>query len=99
MLPSSLCFLDLETTGTSPAYGRIIDIGIIRVDDGKVTQVYEKLVNPERGLDPFISQMTGISAEELTVAPSFGSIKEEVLELLADSVLVMINIQSDERDH
>lgn len=95
MLPSSLCFLDLETTGTSPVHGRIIDIGIIRVDDGKITQVYEKLVNPERGLDPFISQMTGISADELAVAPSFASIKEEVLELLADSVLVAHNVRFD----
>ncbi|MBP9814935.1 MAG: 3'-5' exonuclease, partial [Candidatus Levybacteria bacterium] len=95
MLPSSLCFLDLETTGTSPVYGRIIDIGIIRVDNGKITKVYEKLVNPERGLDPFISQMTGIRAEHLAEAPNFESIKEEVLELLADSVLVAHNVRFD----
>lgn len=95
MLPSSLCFLDLETTGTSSSYGRIIDIGIIKVENGRVVAEYNKLINPERGVDPYVSQMTGINLSDLENAPNFESVKKEVLELLADSVLVAHNVRFD----
>lgn len=95
MLPSSFSFLDLETTGTSPTYGRIIDIGIIRVENGKVVSEYNQLVNPERGVDPFISQMTGITPEMLDSAPTFSEIRKEVLEIIADSVIVAHNVRFD----
>lgn len=95
MLPSSICFLDLETTGTSSTFGRIIDIGIIKVEEGQVVEEYNKLINPERTLDPFISQMTGITSNLLESAPTFAEVRNEVLELLAESVIVAHNVRFD----
>lgn len=95
MLSQPLCFLDLETTGTSPNNSRIIDVGIIKVLDGKVIQEYEQLINPQVGLDPFIEKYTGIKTSDLENAPTFQDVHREILEILADSILVAHNVRFD----
>ena len=63
MLPQKLAFVDIETTGMSPVYDRIIDIGIIRVENSTVVEQYNQLVNPHIPFSPFIQSMTGITPE------------------------------------
>jgi DNA polymerase III epsilon subunit-like protein len=41
MIPDKLAFLDVETRGRNPSYDRIIEIGIVRVEKGKI----EKPIN------------------------------------------------------
>jgi len=95
MNPKALSFIDVETTGTSPSYGRIIEIGIIRVEEGKVIEEYSSLVNPGMSVDPFIFSMTGINPGELEEAPTFYSIKDKIKELLAGSIFVAHNAMFD----
>jgi DNA polymerase III epsilon subunit-like protein len=38
-LPDHLTFVDIETSGMSTTYSRIIEVGLVRVDYGKVTNV------------------------------------------------------------
>ena len=38
--------LDLETTGLNPAYDRIIEIGMAKVEQGNVAATYSTLINP-----------------------------------------------------
>jgi DNA polymerase-3 subunit epsilon len=95
MLPKTFSFVDIETTGGRVTSDRIIDIGILRVEDGKITQKFESLVNPETYLPPFIEELTGIHADELENAPTFSQIKDTILELLADSVFVAHNVRFD----
>ena len=54
-----MVIVDVETTGMSATYGRIIEIGIIRLERGKVKKVFESLVNPECYIHPMIEQLTG----------------------------------------
>lgn len=96
-LPSTICFVDLETTGTSAKQNRIIEIGIIKIENGKVTREYKQLINPQVAIDPFIQSMTGISQDELNKAPTFGEIKEEILEMLLDATFVAHNVNFDYR--
>jgi len=44
---SRLSFIDLETTGASPTADRIIEIGILRVENGQLVKTYQSLINPE----------------------------------------------------
>lgn len=88
MKPKALSFIDVETTGTSPQFGRIIEVGIIRVEDGKVVEEFSSLVNPGTSVNPFIFSMTGIDPEELEEAPSFYSLKDQIRQLLTDSIFV-----------
>lgn len=90
-----LCFVDIETTGTNALSGRIIEIGILKVQDGELIETYETLINPEMRVDPFIEQMTGINYESLTGAPLFGDIKDKLIEILDESIFVAHNVRFD----
>lgn len=94
-LPKNLTFVDLETTGTSPAFDRVIEIGIIRVENNKVVQEYNQLINPEKPVSPFILQMTGIPPDQLENAPTFYRVRKDVFELLENSIFVAHNVRFD----
>lgn len=90
-----LSFVDVESTGTNAINGRIIEIGIVRVEDNKVVSEYQTLLNPEVKIDPFIEQMTGINYAELVNAPLFSDVKDEIYRLLNDSIFVAHNVRFD----
>ncbi len=90
-----LVFVDIETTGLRPTYDRIIEIGILKVVNGKVVKKFNSLVNPGVYLPPEIIQITGITSSELENAPSFRLIKDQILELLKDSIFVAHNARFD----
>lgn len=91
-----LVFLDIETTGMSPATGgRITEIGALRVENGKVVGEFKQLVNPEQHVPSFITRMTGISDEMLWDAPLFRSIADELELFLDDAIFVAHNVGFD----
>jgi DNA polymerase III subunit epsilon len=83
--------LDLETTGGSPYFDRIIEVGLLRVEHGEVTRTYSTLINPGIEIPEFITEITGIRDSDLIGAPTFDEIKEELVSHLEDSVLVAHN--------
>ena len=72
----TLAFVDLETTGGNPAYDRITEIGIVRVENGVVVEEWSSLVNPECPIPPYIEAFTGISNEMVADAPRFADIAD-----------------------
>jgi DNA polymerase-3 subunit epsilon len=94
-MKSPLAIVDLETTGTSPLYGRIIEVGILRVEEGNVVRSFESLVNPGRYVHPSIEELTGISNDDLARAPSFEDVAREIRELLDGAVFVAHNARFD----
>ena len=95
MLPQALSFIDIETTGTHPSYDRVIEIGILRVENNKLVEKYSTLINPLSHISPFIENLTGISQKEVDNAPVFWEVKEKVEELLKDSLFVAHNARFD----
>jgi DNA polymerase III subunit epsilon len=95
MLPRTLAFVDIETTGLSSSFDRIIEIGIVRVEENIITQTYHSLINPEMHLPPEIELITGITTQDLEHAPSFRSIKQDILETLIDATFVAHNVRFD----
>ncbi len=95
MLPEILSFVDIETTGTSVIYNRIIEIGILRVEDNRLVKSYQTLINPQTYLDPFITTLTGIKSQDLESAPTFSQVKDDILDILNDSIFVAHNVRFD----
>ncbi len=91
----NLAIIDVETTGTSPVRDRIIEIGILRIENGKLTHAYESLVNPQCHVPPEISMLTGIHAGQLENAPIFYALKDTVRDLLRDAMFVAHNARFD----
>lgn len=90
-----LVFVDIETTGLSPVQGRVIEVAAIRVEQGEVTQTFNKLVDPGAELPYFITNLTGIAAEDLRDAPVFLQIAEELEAILQDALFIAHNVRFD----
>lgn len=80
--------LDLETTGLDPKKNKIIEIAAVHVKDGAVTERYQTLLNPGWRLPEQITELTGITDEELLDAPVIGEKLDEFLEFIQDRVIV-----------
>ncbi len=90
-----LCFVDLETTGVSGRFDRVIEVAVIRYQDGKLLDEFCSLVNPECEISPFISDYTGITNAELAQAPTFAELAAKLHELLDGFVFVAHNVRFD----
>ncbi len=95
MIPPRLTFIDVETTGYSPVNARVIEIGILRVEDGHLTKTFKSLVSPGVYIPPEITLLTGIHPSELDSAPTFYALKDTIRELLEDSIFVAHNAKFD----
>ncbi len=87
--------LDFETTGTSSKTARVIEIGIVKVKNLKVIENYSSLIHPKMNIPYYISNLTGITDDDLNGAPFFEDIAEEILDFIGDSVITAHNIQFD----
>ena len=97
---SSLSFavVDVETTGSQPDRGdRITEIAVVTVRDGRIADVYETLVNPERSIPPFITRLTNISWEMVRDKAPFRDLCDDVLRVLEGHVFVAHNAAFDWR--
>jgi DNA polymerase-3 subunit epsilon len=56
---------DLETTGLSPQEDQIIEIGAVKIRDGKISGKYNCIIHPEIEVSDFIMNLTGISKDML----------------------------------
>jgi DNA polymerase III epsilon subunit family exonuclease len=88
---------DLETTGAKAPPCRITEVGAYRVKNGKVTEEFQTLVNPETPIPWFITNLTGISDDMVANAPKFADIAHDLLSFIGDSVLVAHNSGFDMR--
>ncbi len=95
MQARSYTIVDVETTGGSSRTNRIIEIGAVRIQNGEVIEQFQTLLNPEISIPSFITKLTGITDKDVASAPVFEDIKDEVLELFRDSVLVAHNVSFD----
>ena len=92
---SNYIAFDFETTGLSPEDDRIIEIAAIKFADGSPVDRFVTLINPERKIDPFITDITGISNDMVRDKPIESNIIEEFLEFLTDLPIVAHNISFD----
>ncbi|WP_242919370.1 exonuclease domain-containing protein [Pontibacter liquoris] len=87
--------IDIETTGGQPAQDRITEIAIFIHDGQKVVDQYNTLINPQRPIPYFISQLTGITDEMVQDAPKFYEVAKEIVEFTEGKVFVAHNVRFD----
>lgn len=94
-MTDSFVALDLETTGLSPDNCYILEIGAIKIIDGKAVDSYETLVQCPVAIDARISELTGITDEMVKNGRPQKQAIEELLEFLEDFILLGHNVQFD----
>jgi DNA polymerase-3 subunit epsilon len=87
--------VDLETTGGSALYDRVMEVAVIRVQDGVVQDRLVRLVEPGVPIPPFVTRITGINAALVRGRPSFDRLLPDLHRLMSGAVLVAHNASFD----
>jgi len=87
--------VDLETTGGSALYDRVLEVAAIRVENGVVQDRFECLVEPGMPIPPFVTRITGINQRLVSGKPSFETLLPDLRRLLDGAVLVAHNVSFD----
>ena len=93
--PEKMVLLDLETTGGKATHHRVIEIGLLIIEQGEVIERWQSFIDPETTLPPFIQKLTGIAPSMLRGAPLFAEIAEQLLSYLDGRTLVAHNARFD----
>lgn len=97
-LDESLVFLDFETSGLKPEDGsRAIEVGAVKLIDGRVTETFASLINPGVWLSREIIEITTITNEMVSGAPSPSVVMRQLYEFLEGLPIVAHNANFDER--
>ena len=86
---------DLETTGFSPVTDRIIEIGAVRIEDGRITDRFSEFVNPKRPIPFRIEQLTSISDSMVMDADPVEEVLVRFLSFCDGAVMVGHNVTFD----
>jgi DNA polymerase III epsilon subunit family exonuclease len=88
--------IDVETTGASAQFGdRIIEVGIVRYDNGRKTGEYQQLIDPQRRISAGVTALTGITQAMCQGQPTFAGQLPEMLPWLAGAAILGHNIRFD----
>lgn len=87
--------IDVETTGLRPLKQRVIEVALYRYQDGHLVERFETLINPERPIPAFISNLTTITNVHVEDAPRFADIAATLKEFIGDALLVGHNVAFD----
>ena len=90
-----LVFLDVETTGSSARYSRVLEIGALRVEAGKVVAQMNQVLDPEELVPGWITSLTGIDPSETVGQPRFADVVPDLKLLFKDAVFVAHNASFD----
>jgi len=90
--------LDFETTGLSPTMGdRAIEIGAVLVEEGRVTDRFQELMNPGFRISGFIESYTGITNAMLRNAQPCDEVMDRFANFIQGHNLVAHNASFDRR--
>ena len=95
MLDDTYVVFDLETTGFSPIKDKIIEIGAVKVERGKITERFSTFVNPKVPIPFQITQLTSITDQMVMDAPDIETVLPKFLAFVGDAVLVAHNASFD----
>ena len=94
-LDADYVVLDLETTGFSPETNRIIEIGAVKVQNGKIVDKFSTFVNPQVPIPFRIEQLTSINDSMVIDAPVIADILPEFMKFCEGCVMVAHNADFD----
>lgn len=89
--------LDIETTGGKYNEEGITEIAIYKFDGHEVVDQFASLVNPEKKIQPFVVNLTGINNKMLRTAPKFYEVAKRIVEITEGCVIVAHNAKFDTR--
>ena len=90
-LTKPLVIFDLETTGLDMVKDRVIQLSYIKVYPDGHEERGNELINPEKHIDDIITQLTGISNEDVKDKPTFKQIAKKMENVFSGSDIAGFN--------
>ena len=95
---NSFIVLDFETTGLSPNVGaRKTEVAAVLVENGRMTDRYQSLMNPGVSIPSFIQDLTGITNQMISKAPNNAKVMKELHQFIGNTPLVAHNASFDKK--
>ena len=94
MLKSYIAF-DVETTGLNPLEDEILEIGALKVREGRVAERFMEFIRPTLSVPPAITALTGITDEMVAGARSIRQVVADFLDFCGDDILIGHNVSFD----
>lgn len=91
----SFIVLDIETTGFSIGFDRIIELAMYKYIDGQIVSSWHSLFNPQVAIPARIQELTGITEEMVTFAPTVWEKDNDIKAFLEDLPIVAHNLDFD----
>lgn len=95
VLEQPLVCVDIETDGMNSQRGHILEIAAIRIEHGRITDMFTTLLNPGVEVPYFITNLTGITTHDLQGRPAFADIAERLQQIMDGAVFVAHNVRFD----
>ena len=92
---NDIVVFDFETTGLSASDCFIVEIGAVKVHNGKITEMFETFVNPEKHIDDDATAVHGITDEMVKDAPTYPKALQDFYKFTRNATLVAYNISFD----
>jgi len=91
-----IAVVDVETTGASAAFGdRVIEVGVARIESGRIAREYQQLINPLRRISAGVIALTGITPEMVAGQPTFQQQLPRLVEALGGAIVLGHNVRFD----
>lgn len=91
----SFCVIDLETTGGNHDMDKIIEIGMVKVSNLKITDELNFLIDPEMNIPDFIQKLTSIKQKDVTGKPKIEEVIDKIIDFIGDDIIVAHNTSFD----
>ena len=93
-----IAVIDFETTGLSPALGdRATEVAIVMMENGRVVDRFQSLMNAGVRISAFIESFTGISNAIVAAAPRAEAVMAEASRFVGAAPMVAHNASFDRR--
>ena len=86
---------ELNEARLSSEQDEIIEVGAVKFIGDREISVFHSMVNPYRLIPPFVRQLTGISDDDVSNAPPFATIAQDLVEFIGNSPVIGHNVPFD----
>lgn len=95
LLSETYIVFDVETTGLSAVYNKIIELAAVKIKDGEIIERFERFANPHEALSATTIELTGITDDMVKDAPEIEDVLKDFRDFIGDDTLVAHNASFD----
>jgi len=95
LLNNDIVVFDIETTGLEASRCEILEIGAVKLKQGKIVETFETLIKPESEIPDEITKLTGITADMVAKSPNIKQVLPDFYKFCYGCTIMAYNIDFD----